>query len=224
MTRSPGQLAAVLFDMDGTLIDSERLWQQAIEDVARQLGGTISEATRVRMVGSGMDESIRLMLEDLPVDTAPAVVHEMIDTAIAGLFHTSLQWRPGAEELLTAVRAAGIRAALVTATYRHLTDIALRTIGAHHFDALVCGDDVQRSKPDPEPYQRALNLLDVAAHHAVAIEDSPAGSSSALAAGVATIGVPLEVPLTPREGLTLVNTLEEVSVDTLQRLIASATA
>ena len=136
-----------------------------------------------------------------------------------GLFATELVWRPGARELLHDVRAAGVPTALVTSTSRRAVEVALDTLGRHNFDAVVCGDEVAFTKPHPDPYLRAAKLLGVEPSGCVAIEDSPAGVASALAAGARVIGVPNAVSLSPMTGLTLLTTLSGL---TLAELAAPA--
>lgn len=212
-------LAAVLFDMDGTLIDSEKLWSLALDEVSRDLGGELSPETRLAMVGTDLVSSVQMLLDDLGVRGEVDVVQRLLVDATARHFATSIEWRPGAEELLQAVRAAGLPTALVTSTHRNLTSTALETIGRSNFDVIVCGDDVTATKPDPEPYLRALADLAVDPNRTVAIEDSPAGSASAAAAGLRTLVVPLEVPVAPGPGLTIVDTLTGVTLDTLRSLL-----
>lgn len=79
----------------------------------------------------------------------------------AAVFRDGLPWCPGAREALATVRASGLPTALVTSTYRELTEVALDTIGREFFDVVVCGDEVPATKPDPAPYLRAAELLDV---------------------------------------------------------------
>lgn len=212
-------LDAVLFDMDGTLIDSEKLWTIALVEVAGELGGHLSPETRAGMVGTDLVRSVRLMVEDLGVDTDPDVVQRLLVSATAREFNRAMEWRPGARELLLAVRGADLATALVTSTHRNLTSVALETIGRDNFDVVICGDDVTHTKPHPEPYLRALAELGVSARVAVAIEDSPAGSTSAVAAGLATLVVPLEVPVQPAAGLTIRESLTGVSVRDLRALL-----
>lgn len=217
-----GELQAVLFDMDGTLTDSEKLWSAALVEVVDELGGSLSDETRAAMVGTDLVSSVRMMLADLAVDADPAVVQRLLVEATARQFESSLEWRPGAADLVSAVRRAGLRTALVTATHRNLTSIALDTLGRENFDAIICGDDVTNSKPHPEPYRRGLDALGVTAQQAVAIEDSPSGSMSAVSAGLPTLVVPLEVPIEPRPGISLRGSLVGVTVETLREMLAAA--
>lgn len=217
MTRS---LAAVLFDMDGTLLDSEKVWDIALDDLALWLGGELSDTARRRMVGSSLARSIAIMHDDLGIDADPESSGAYLLERAEELFRTSLVWKPGARELLVAVHGAGLPAALVTSTHRRLTEIALDTIGREYFAATVCGDEVDHPKPAPDPYRRAAQLLGVAADDCVAIEDSPLGIASAEAAGCVLLAVPSEVPLEPAPGRTIATSLDGVTVADLARLVA----
>jgi HAD superfamily hydrolase (TIGR01509 family) len=137
------------------------------------------------------------------------------------LFEQGLVWRPGACELLHAVKRAGLPTALVTSTGRALVEVALKTIGGENFDVVVCGDEVSMPKPDPEPYRTAATLLGVAIEDCVAIEDSPTGVSSALASGAAVLAVPAELELPPTDGVHLRTSLVGVDPAYLANLLVS---
>ncbi|GAA3396398.1 HAD family hydrolase [Cryptosporangium minutisporangium] len=186
----------VLFDMDGTLFDSEKLWDIGLEELARHLGGELSHAARVTMIGAPLALSMEILhadlgRPDLDIETSGA----WLSNRMRELFTTALVWRPGARELLAAVRDARIPTALVTATRRNLVEVALDTLGRENFDAVVCGDEVAHSKPHPEPYLRAAALLGVEPADCVAIEDSVNGTASAEAAGCPVLVVPSEAPV-----------------------------
>jgi HAD superfamily hydrolase (TIGR01509 family) len=215
-------MQAVLFDMDGTLVDSEKLWSVALDDLAAAFGGALSAAARAAMVGTNMAVSMRLFHDDLGLDGDLAESQRMLETRIKELFGLGLPWRVGARELLHEVRAAGVATALVTATHRHLVEVALTTLGPEHFDVVVCGDEVTRSKPHPEPYLRAARLLAVDPARCVAIEDSPTGVSAAEAAGCAVLAVPSEVPVPPGERRTILGSLADVDLAYLRGLLVSA--
>ncbi len=217
--------AAVLFDMDGTLVDSEKLWTISLDDYAAYRGGAISDATRQLMVGSNMTRSMGLLLDDLDLPSGPpevAAAADWVAGRTAELFGHGLPWRPGARRLLSEVRDAGIPVALVTSTIRSLTEIALSTLGPESFDVTVCGDEVGgRNKPDPEPYLRACRMLGVDPARSVALEDSPTGVASATAAGCVVVAVPCEVALEPGEGRVLLDSLERLDVAGLATLAAA---
>ncbi|GAA1750770.1 HAD family phosphatase [Luedemannella helvata] len=222
---SPGP-SAVLFDMDGTLIDSERLWGIALGELARRYGGRLSDRARLAMIGTSEAETFRLLHEDLGQPWRdPRSGARWVATRVAELFANELTWQPGARELLTEVRAAGVPTALVTSTGRSLVDVALRTLDPTNFDVVVTADDVTARKPDPTPYLTAAAALGVDPTGCVAIEDSPVGIASALAAGCTVIAVPQEVAVTATgERLHLHDGLVDVRLATLRGLVAPAAA
>jgi HAD superfamily hydrolase (TIGR01509 family) len=180
-----------LFDMDGTLVDSEKVWDVGLREMAAGYGGVLSEAARLATIGTSSPEAMQILHADLGQPWRdPVAAAARLDARVMELFAEGLEWLPGARELLRQVRSSGLRTALVTNTVRTLTDIALGTIGAANFDVIVCGDEVVRAKPDPAPYLAAAAALGVDLARCVAIEDSPAGVASALAAGCAVLAVP----------------------------------
>lgn len=190
--------AAVLWDMDGTLVDSERLWDVSLAELAARLGGSLRQAARDAMVGGSLQSSCALVLRETGHPATPEAVAEAGEwlTARTGeLFARDLRWRPGAEDALRTVRAAGLPAALVTSTQRGLTELALDRIGRDHFAAVVCGDEVAAPKPAPDPYLLAARLLDVPPGRCVAVEDSPTGTEAATAAGCVVLVVSSGVPV-----------------------------
>ncbi|MGP4015730.1 HAD family hydrolase [Saccharopolyspora sp. 5N708] len=225
MTRDAGP-AAVLFDMDGTLVDSEKLWTIALDDYAAHRGGALTDTTREAMVGSNMTRSMRLLLTDIGVADGDADVDaaaQWVTARMVALFQQGLPWRPGAPEALREARALGIPTALVTSTIRSLTDLALETLGRDSFDVTVCGDEVDgKNKPDPEPYLKAARLLDVDPAECVAIEDSPTGVAAAEAAGCVVIAIPCEVPLQSGPHRVLRESLADVDFAALGDLFTRA--
>lgn len=196
--------AAVLWDMDGTLIDSEKLWTVSLTELMHSIGGVLTPALRQSLVGSNMDATLRSMFGFLDRSPSPAeyaAAGAFLTNRTMELFRAGLPWRPGAREALRAVRSAGMPMALVTSTERQLTEIALDTIGREFFDVSVCGDEVDgQNKPLPEPYRKAARLLGVPPGDCVAVEDSTTGAASAESAGTAVLVVPCEaaVPDSPR--------------------------
>ncbi|MFI9638761.1 HAD family hydrolase [Micromonospora sp. NPDC051925] len=215
----------MLFDMDGTLVDSEKLWDVALYELAAEYGGTLSGPARQAIIGTSMAASMRILHDDLgQPERDPQVSAEWINTRILELFRTGLRWRPGALTLLRAVRAAGIPTALVTSSVRPLVEVALDTLGRGSFDAVVCGDEVDSTKPHPEPYLTAARLLDVPIGRCVAIEDSPTGVASALAAGAAVLAVPADVPLPSTDGVHQVESLTSADLELLAALLGEPPA
>ncbi len=166
--RPAGELRAVLFDMDGTLVETEQYWGEAMFELAARLGGRMSESARAATVGSTMRRSMTILHADLGlVRTEEQLLADArwVEDRTAQLLGGGISWCPGARELLTAVRANGLRTALVTTTPRRLADIVLASIrtdlAGDPFDATVCGDEVPARKPDPAPYRQAMAALGV---------------------------------------------------------------
>ncbi|MFC5944284.1 HAD family phosphatase [Micromonospora harpali] len=215
----------MLFDMDGTLVDSEKLWDVALRELAAEYGATLSDAGRKALIGNSMADAMRILHDDLgQPHRDPQVSAAWIDARILELFRTGLRWRPGALALLRAVRAAGIPTALVTSSGRPLVEVALDTLGRDSFDVVVCGDEVDAAKPHPEPYLTAARLLGVPIARCVAIEDSPPGVASALAAGAAVLAVPAEVPIAPTDGVHQLDSLTGADLELLAALLGAPPA
>ncbi|WP_319433487.1 HAD family phosphatase [Mycobacterium sp. RTGN5] len=196
-------MRAVLWDMDGTLVDSEKLWDVAINELYSRYGRVLAPEVRDATVGGSADGVIRIVFDDLGLDPDPERMAEVADWMhdyVGELFTTGLPWCPGARELLDALLAAGVPMALVTNTRRELTENALNSIGRQYFSVTVCGDEVPEGKPAPDVYLRAAELLGVPAGDCLAIEDSVTGTAAAEAAGCPVLVVPneVEVPDSPR--------------------------
>jgi HAD superfamily hydrolase (TIGR01509 family) len=217
-------LEAVLFDMDGTLLDSEKLWDVALDDLAGWLGGELSNELRAHMVGSSLARSIALLHDSLDVEADPEASGAFLLSRMADLFATDAVWCPGAPELLESVHAAGLRAALVTSTHRSLTEVALNTIGRQYFTVTVCGDEVGQTKPHPEPYLTACAKLGALPAHCIVIEDSPVGVAAGQAAGCMVLAVPNQVPIQPAAGRVIRSSLVGVDANTLAQLLAAVPA
>jgi HAD superfamily hydrolase (TIGR01509 family) len=215
-------IAAVLFDMDGTLVDSEKVWDLALGELAAEYGGTLSTTARLAMVGTSMAESMAILHADLGQPWRDAAGGaDRLERRVAELFAAGLEWRAGARALLRDVRAAGLPTALVTSTARRLVDVALGTLGRDSFDIVVCGDEVDRPKPHPAPYLAAADALGVPIARCVAVEDSPHGVASARAAGAVVLAVPCEVALSDLDGVDGVHvreSLAEVDLSVLAEL------
>ena len=139
--------------MDGTLVDSEKLWDVSLAALYEKLGGELTPAVRASIVGSVAENTMRIIYTDLGLDLDPAAMSESsgwLNDCTEELFDGGLPWCDGAKELLEALAAEGTPMALVTNTHRALTDKALNSIGRHYFSATVCGDEVPTGKPAPD--------------------------------------------------------------------------
>ncbi|MEV0246724.1 HAD family phosphatase [Nocardia sp. NPDC050712] len=203
-------LAAVLWDMDGTLLDSEKLWDIAVRELARELGHEMTDEIRHALIGSAGPDAMRIIFTGLGLEPTVGAVEkarDFLERRVAELMTGPIPWRPGAKDALAMVRAAGLRSALVTNTQRSLAEYGLDTLGRDFFDVSICGDEVLAGKPDPAIYLRAAELLGVDPKHCVAIEDSPTGARAAEAAGCAVLVVPCEIAVPPGPGRVFRDTL-----------------
>ncbi|MDL5158159.1 HAD family hydrolase [Actinomycetospora termitidis] len=217
-------VAAVLWDMDGTLVDSEGLWSITMAELAVHLGGELSAATREELTGSSLRRTASTVLREVGLPDDEAAVDSAGRWLIERtheVFSQGLPWRPGAREALAAVRASGVATALVTSTYRSLTEVALDTIGREWFDVTVCGDEVSATKPDPAPYRRACDLLGVDPASCVAVEDSATGTASAAAAGATVLVVPAGPPVPAGERRVARDSLEGLTMSDVRLLLTA---
>lgn len=210
--------AAVLWDMDGTLVDTEPYWFDIEFELVAEAGGTWTDADAHSLVGFDLLASAHELRTRGGVRLEPLdVVERLLDGVIARVAD-QLPWRPGAPELLAECVDAGIPCVLVTMSWRRLADAVIASAPPGSFVGSITGDEVRNGKPDPEPYLAAAAMLGVDPADCVAIEDSPTGVASALAAGCATLGVPHVVPVAAAPGLTLVDSLVGIDLAALRRL------
>ncbi len=214
-------MKAVLFDMDGTLVDSEKLWDIAMQELYRKFGAELTAQVRESTVGGSAESVMQIVYADLGLDQDPvdmAATADWLHEITGDLFEAGLPWCDGARELLDELAAAGLPMALVTNTRRGLTERALDSIGRHYFVASVCGDEVPRGKPAPDPYRQAAALLGFDPAHCLAVEDSVTGAASAEGAGCPVLVVPndVDVPAGPRR--RQVASLAGLDLDALRRV------
>jgi len=202
MGSSQPAYTAVVFDMDGLLLDSERPIRDAWLRVAATLGVRLDEADYLGVVGLNHPDSWARMLALFGRDeTLLATAQRRVDDLLAA--GPPFAAKPGAARLLQALREAGIACGVASSTHR--AEVRRRLSRAdlplEHFDAICGGDEVQHGKPSPDLYLLALQRLGVAPASAIAFEDSSHGVQAALAAGLATVAVPdLKAP--PAEWLS----------------------
>jgi HAD superfamily hydrolase (TIGR01509 family) len=214
---------ALLFDMDGLLVDTEPLWLETETEVMARLGASWTPADQHALLGGSMARSVAYMLSRATRPAEPeAVARWMLDGMLARAAAGRVIVRPGARELLAAVGASGLPYALVTSSERVFADAVLASTG-FRFPVIVTGDDVAAHKPDPEPYLLAAKLLGADPARCVALEDSPSGVASAAAAGCLVVAVPslLPVPAAP-PWRVVVDSLAEVTLQMLGVLAARA--
>jgi HAD superfamily hydrolase (TIGR01509 family) len=204
--------------LDGTVVDTEPYWIEVEFALVAEYGGTWSMEHALNLVGNDLLVSAEYIRVHGGVDLAPeAIVERLLDGVIERIKH-AVPWRPGARELLTRLRAAGIPCALVTMSYERFVDPVLAALPPGTFATVVTGDSVTVGKPHPEPYLRAAAELGVAPADCLAIEDSNTGAKSAVAAGCTVLVVPNHVPVLEGERRVFIDSLTEVEVDDLGSL------
>jgi HAD superfamily hydrolase (TIGR01509 family) len=213
--------AAVLWDMDGTLVDTEPYWIASEFELAERYGGEWTRQHALNIVGKDLLDAARYMQEHARIDVpAERIVEEMLDGVVARV-KLEVPWRPGARTLLETLRSAGVPCALVTMSYRRFVDPILDQLHPEAFQAIVTGDMLERGKPHPDPYLTAAAALGVAARECLAIEDSPTGAMSAEAAGCSVLVVPNHVTVATGPSRVFRNDLVGVSVQELRALHAT---
>ncbi len=210
--------AAVLWDMDGTLVDTEPYWMAAERALVEERGGVWTDEHAHQLVGNDLMVSADYIRAHSPVDlTSLEVVHELLASVVASV-KDHVPWRPGARELLESLVAQEVPCALVTMSWESLATAVVSNLPVGSFSAVVTGDVVQHGKPHPEPYLLAARQLGVDLGACVAIEDSLPGVASAVAAGIPTIAVPHHVEVPETAGVVQISSLVGLTPPDLLRL------
>ncbi|WP_170854061.1 HAD family hydrolase [Microlunatus flavus] len=222
----PARPAALLWDFDGTLADTEPIWIRAEYELIGRLGGSWSDEHAHQLVGNSLiDSGIYIVHAIDRPDLDPAwVVDQLVEQVVATLRSGDVPWRPGALELLATSASAGVPCALVSASYRVILDAALAALPPGSFAVSVAGDEVTSGKPHPEPYERACELLAVDPRRCVAFEDSETGARSANAAGALVVAVPNHVPIPSAPRRVERASLADLGLDELAALVDDADA
>jgi len=225
---STSPLKAVLWDMDGTIVDTEPYWIEAEHALVEAHGGTWSHEQAMQLVGQSLTFSAGI-LQQAGVDLEIRQIIDLLTAEVVASVRKSVPWRPGARELLEDLHVAGVRCALVTMSEGPLAREVVVSLPRPYFEVVVTGDTVAQGKPHPEAYLKAVDLLreedpDLTIHHCVALEDSAPGVAAAVASGVATVAIPHIVPL-PEDGrYTLWDSLAGRSLVDLEDLVLARSA
>ena len=221
---APKPPAAVLWDMDGTLVDTEPSWVAAEHAIVEEAGGRWSEELAAQLIGQDLRVSAEFIRANSPVTDDPEdIIEALLDRVIAAV-HRDIPWRPGARELLLASRRAALPSALVTMSWTRLVEPVVAALPPGTFAVIASGDVVAHGKPHPEPYLHAARALGLDPRECLAIEDSPTGVLSATRAGVPTLAVRHLVEIPPTPGALPLSSLSGVTVDDLGMLRDRAAA
>jgi HAD superfamily hydrolase (TIGR01509 family) len=205
--------------MDGTLVDTEPYWIEAEFALVAEHGGHWNREHALNLVGNDLLVTGRYIREHAGIDLDPArIVEELLDRVVRQV-EQRVPWRPGAVDLLADLRAHTVPCALVTISSQRFVEPILRALPPGSFAAVVTGDAVSHGKPHPEPYLTAAALLGVDPAATLAIEDSNTGVRSAESAGCTVLVVPNHVPVLPGDRRIFTETLENLDVSTLPRLL-----
>ena len=210
---------AVLWDLDGTLVDTEPAWIAAESELAREHGVDWTTEDGEAMVGSALPNAAAIMRGRGVHLSDDEIIGFLIDRVLVSLGER-VPWQPGALELLTELRDAAVPCALVTMSYRDMADRIVAGAPAGVFHAIVAGDEVTQGKPHPEPYLRAAEMLGVDVRRCVAFEDSPTGLAAAEAAGARVIGIQSQLPVASRPGRSRLAALDGFTLADVRRVAA----
>jgi HAD superfamily hydrolase (TIGR01509 family) len=208
-------MSAILFDMDGTLIDSEPLWLEAEIEIMEELGCNWDQQDQINCLGGPIDKTENYM-QDRSNNIKPfGYFTKKLDDVMEQKLSTKLDLIPNALEIINECKRFELKIALVTASSGRLMRAVLKRFPVGIFDTVVSYDDVERSKPDPEPYLLAAKTLGVDITNCVVLEDSLTGVQSGLSAGAQVIGIPHLVKMPSNPNLRVVESLSEINMDIL---------
>lgn len=209
---------ALLFDMDGTLSDTEVFWQRAEEHLVHEYGTLPLVKRDEKLLGVAMDDSATFLQQRHGVQLEVATIQQLTIEYVMEQIEAGFEWRPGALELLAEARQQGIPCALVTASPRIAAEAIVEMLPSGTFDLIVADEDAIRSKPAPDPYLSAARALGVSPERCVAFEDSPTGSASALSAGCFVVAVPADAVIEASDRLVVLPSLSGVTLHDITRL------
>ena len=219
---TPTYPAAVLWDMDGTIVDTEPYWIIAEQELVEIFGGEWTHEDGLAVVGQGLPVTATRLQEHGVALSLDEIIQTLTSRVLEQL-ENSIPYRPGAAELLEALSAAGVQQGLVTMSIERMARRMADLIPGTPFSTVVAGDNVINSKPHPEAYLLAAQNLGVDIEQCLAFEDSPSGCRSALSAGAVTVGIPHLVPLEDVPVTHILPTLLGVDPHHVAFLFTSAT-
>ncbi|MEW2555775.1 HAD family phosphatase [Streptomyces zhihengii] len=220
-TADGAALQAVFLDMDGTLVDTEGFWWDAEVEVFADLGHRLDESWRDVVVGGPMTRSAGYLIEATGADITLPELSVLLNDRFEERIGRGVPLMPGARRLLAELARHNVPTALVSASHRRIIDRILESLGSHHFHLSVAGDEVERTKPHPDPYLVAARRLGADPARCAVVEDTATGVAAAEAAGCRVVAVPSVAPIQPAAGRMVVASLEEVDLLFLRTLITA---
>lgn len=220
-------ISGILFDMDGLLVDTEPLWLIAEEATMRSLGATWTQADQLAILGGPLEHAAHYMVGRSGTELSAHEVGQRLIGRMLELLRTEpITLQPGAAELVGRVAASGIPYALVSASLRQIVDLVLAALaraGVPAFPVTIAGDEVARTKPDPQPYLQAAAALGIDIASAVVLEDSVNGVRAGWASGASVIAVPHVVTVPDLDRVVVIDTLEGLDLDRIESLVDHGT-
>ncbi|MGW0734217.1 HAD family hydrolase [Streptomyces sp. NPDC002851] len=204
--------AALLCDMDGTLVDTEHTWLDAVADFLRTQGHAADAEVLAPYAGAAIGDAAARLVRDARTPLSERETSELLDREFTARIAAGVTVKAGALRLLDRARELGVPTALVTASERHVADLVLETLGKHRFDTSVTSGESRRGKPHPDPYLTAAEALGVDPTACLAVEDTPTGATAALSAGCHLLAVPSVPGIETGPRTTLVRSLTEVTL------------
>ncbi|MFT0848659.1 HAD family phosphatase [Actinomycetaceae bacterium L2_0104] len=210
----------LLFDLDGTLLDSEWYWREAESALFTKHGLVYTDEFAEAAIGIPIPLWVSRVRDEFDLDADPiAMEQDLVDLMVEVTASRPTLWRPGAYELLERAVFLGIPTALVTASPKVIADVVTTKAPAGTLEICVAGDMVPAGKPAPDPYLMAASGIGVNPNDCVAFEDSPFGIRAAMAARTHAVAVPFMVEIPPFEGIHRITSLEEVDDAFLRHLM-----
>jgi HAD superfamily hydrolase (TIGR01509 family) len=205
--------------MDGTLVDTEGFWWDAEVEVFARLGHALDDSWRHVVVGGPMTRSAGFLIEATGADVTLAELTVLLNDRFEDRIGRALPLMPGAARLLAELAAHSIPTALVSASHRRIIDRVVTSLGPQNFALTIAGDEVERTKPFPDPYLLAAAGLGADPARCAVIEDTATGVAAAEAAGCHVVAVPSVAPIAPAVRRTVVPSLEQVDLSFLRGLM-----
>jgi haloacid dehalogenase superfamily, subfamily IA, variant 3 with third motif having DD or ED len=210
---------AVLFDMDGTLVDTEAFWVAAERRIFEQAGVAFTDEMVEPLIGVSLDEGAEIIRALTGISWSNDQINSfLIDEVVSGL-REGVPWVSGIVPFLEMLRGEGVPCIVVTSSPREMAEAIMKDLDFEVFAGLVPGDEVRRAKPHPEPYLKACELVGAMPSECLAIEDSPTGVASALGAGAVTVAIPNQIDVPSRQCLSRVSSVSELDMGLLHRLM-----